>query len=273
MSEIYRSLLLWLLNSPEEENMRTGHHVKVGRGGTSFRLDLSDRILPTVGSRKLFPKSAAAETAWYIHGEQDVAWMRRHAPLWDKFVEADGQTVLAAYGYRWRKHFGRDQLDRAMQALARDRSDRRVFISAWDPATDGLGAAGQRNVPCPVAFNLHISEDALHSTLMLRSSDVFVGLPYDVMGHAFLMDAIASSLDVDLGVLHVSLAHAHLYEDHYELAKTCVNASEVVVPKLELPGWTVRDIELDRDSYVAGVAFNASKAPWPEFNPKPFVVE
>lgn len=280
LQDIYTALLSWLLSPacPEQVNARTGHKIKVGRGGTAFRVDLSDGILPTVGVRKLFPKSAAAEVAWYLSGEQDVTWMRRHAPLWDKFVEEDRTTVLSAYGYRWRKHFGRDQIGQALDALRKDPSDRRVYISAWDPAMDGLGAHGQRNVPCPTSFNLYIIDGELHSSLYLRSSDVFVGLPYDVMGHALLMDALAAELGPHVlpGVMHVTLAHAHLYEDHYEMAKQCVSSplkQDLVVPRIGLPAWSVTEIVAERDAYVSTVAAVARAADWPAFNPKPFVVE
>lgn len=271
-ADVYRNLLIWIMASEEEVNERTGRKVRVGRGGTSFRVDLSNRILPTCGLRKTFPKSAAAETAWYLAGTQDVTWMRQHAPFWDKFVEADGKTIKSAYGYRWREHFGRDQIDLAILALKKDPSDRRVYVSAWDPAEDGLGKGGQRNVPCPVSFTLSITDKQLHSTLTIRSSDVVVGLPYDVMGHAFLLDSIAASLGVDLGVMQVSLAHAHIYEDHYEIANICIG-QRAVVPQMEMPRWTVEEVEFQKDRYVDMIRLQAQAHDWPSYNPKPFVVE
>lgn len=270
----YRNLLLWLLSPSaiEERNHRTGRRVRVGHGGVSFRLDLGDRVLPTCGLRKTFPKSAAAEVAWYLVGTQDVTWMRQHAPFWDKFVEEDRTTVLSAYGYRWREHFGRDQIGLAIEALKADSSDRRAFVSAWDPGLDGLGAVGQRNVPCPVGFTLHVIGNRLHSTLLIRSSDAFVGLPYDVMGHALLMTSIAASLGVELGVLQVSAAHLHLYEDHYDMTREAVD-QQAVAPEMVMPWWDVDTVVQHRDDYV-GLLQRASEAhAWPAFNPRPFVVE
>jgi thymidylate synthase len=270
----YRNLLLWLLSqaSTEERNQRTGRKCRVGHGGISFRLSLGDRVLPTCGLRKTFPKSAAAEVAWYASGTQDVTWMRQHAPFWDKFVEADRTTVLSAYGYRWREHFGRDQLGLAIDTLREDSSDRRTYISAWDPGLDGLGAAGQRNVPCPVGFTLHVVAGELHSTLFIRSSDAFVGLPYDVMGHALLMDAVAATLGVEPGVMQVTAAHLHLYEDHFGMAQEAL-AQKVVEPKLLMPGWDLDTVVQKRDAYVKLLADASLKFDWPTYNPRPFVVE
>jgi thymidylate synthase len=271
----YRNLLLWLLSvaAVEERNERTGRKVRVGRGGTSFRINLHDRILPTCGLRKTFPKSAAAEVAWYLHGTQDVTWMRKHAPFWDKFTEEDRTTVTSAYGYRWREHFGRDQIALAIEALRADSSDRRAFISAWDPGLDGLGAVGQRNVPCPVGFNLMVLDGELHSTVFLRSSDALVGLPYDVMGHALLMDAIATDLGVALGFMQVSIGHLHLYEDHYEIALEALEQRAFVCPQLVMPGWGVDTIVQRKDEYVQLLAEASRQFEWPTYNPKPFVVE
>jgi thymidylate synthase len=253
-----------------ETNARTGTRVRVHRGGTAFALDLSDRTLPVCGTRKLFPGTAAAEVAWFLSGDRDVTWLRKYAPIWDKFVEDDGVTVAAAYGYRWRSHFGRDQVLDALQALNRDPSDRRVLVSAWDPGQDGLGRPS-KNVPCPTHFTLNVLAGELHSSLFIRSSDVFVGLPYDVMGHALLMDAMARELRLSPGVMHVTLAHPHLYESHWALAEECLD-QEPVAEQPALPGWTVAAILGARDAYVARVKELARAVRWPDFSPRPEVV-
>lgn len=313
--DVYGAIMAWVLQAPAELNERTGVRVKVGRGGTAFRVDLSEGILPTIGYRKTFPKSAAAEVAWYVRGEQDATFIRQYAPLWDKFVEripfdmsmdsppirpddrvpaslqqttltkhfTDGSTeqvagetwfegVRSAYGYRWRRHFGRDQLRLSVEALRKDPSDRRVYVSAWDPAEDGLGEQGQRNVPCPASFTFSVTGGELHSSLFLRSSDVFVGLPYDVMGHALLMDAVAHELKLRPGVMHVTLAHAHLYESHWDLAVEALR-QDPVVPDIQLPGWTLSQIERAPDDYVVRYADDARQHVWPKYSPRPEVVE
>lgn len=282
--DVYGAILAWTFQAPVEANERTGTRVRVGRGGTAFRVDLSDGLLPTIGFRKTFPKSAAAEVAWYVQGEQDADFIRKYAPLWDKFVEPlvkredlfNGDEMMegvkSAYGYRWRRHFGRDQLRLAVEALRKDPSDRRCYVSAWDPAEDGLGEQGQRNVPCPASFTFSVTGGELHSSLFLRSSDVFVGLPYDVMGHALLMDAVAHELRIRPGVMHVTLAHAHLYESHWELTAEALK-QEPVVPAMQLPGWSLSQIEREPDDYVVRYAEEAKQFTWPAYSPRPEVIE
>jgi thymidylate synthase len=287
----YAGILVWVHGSGHiETNERTGHRVKVARGGTSFRVDMSDGMLPLIDVRKTFPRSAAAEVAWFLMGTQDAAFITKHVPFWDKFVEKLDRVVhaghidsdlefydgiKAAYGYRWRNHFGRDQLKGALQALRADETTRRVNVSAWDPSEDGLNVIGQRNVPCPTNFTLSITDGELHSSIFLRSSDVFVGLPYDVMGHALLMDAFASELGVKVGVMHVTLAHAHLYEDHWDMTVEALNSPDAdrPLPMVPLPKWPLCMIEAEPEAYVRKMAELSRLAVWPAFNPKPFVVE
>lgn len=309
---VYTMLLHRLLAAPAELNERTGTRVSIVPGGCSFNLNLADRLLPTCGLRRTYPKVAAAEVAWFLSGQRDVTWMRQHAPIWDKFVEkllilegdqlghpdlrdnldtarivtevvgegldrhrrilgTEFDGVEAAYGYRWRCHFERDQIALAIQALRANPSDRRVVVSAWDPAQDGLGALDQKNVPCPAMFTLSIVGGRLHSTMLLRSSDVFVGLPYDVLGHALLLDALALELGVELGIATFTLAHAHLYECHWDMAREALK-QQPEVPAMPLPGWTVTAIEDDRDGYVRAVREATKGYEWPTFRPQPEVV-
>lgn len=279
--DVWPALLYDAMHSRwEETNARTGVKVRVLHGGVSFRLDLKDGMLPMQQARRSHPKTAAAEVAWFLTGQKDSAWIRKHCKIWDKFVEDDGVTVDSAYGYRWRNHFGRDQLRQAVTALWSNPTDRRVYLSAWDPSTDGLGAAGQKNVPCPVGFNLMVEERYLHSSIYLRSSDLFVGLPYDVMGHAMLMRTVADTLkehplwqDLQLGTMHVTMAHAHVYEKHYEMARRCYAEPYAGDVAIEMPSAPMHAVETDPDGYVAAYAQLSEGQKWAEFNPRPEVVQ
>lgn len=269
---IYRRLLVELLapDTHEEVNERTGARINVLANPAHFNLDLSDGLLPLCGVRKTFPRTAAAEVAWFLLGSKDVSFIREYAPIWDKFVEEDGTTVAGAYGHRWREHFGRDQVTDALEALRDNPTDRRVVVMAWDPGRDGLGRPS-KNVPCPLGFTLSVVNGRLNSAIVLRSSDVFVGLPYDVMGHALLMAAVAVSLGVSLGVMSVTLAHPHLYQVHEEMA---LQALRTVDPlsTMALPSCGVEAIENDPHGYVAKVAARARHVVQPDFMCRPEVV-
>lgn len=270
---VYRSILWRLLSGHafEEVNERTGAKIFASRVPIHFNLDLREERLPMCGVRRVYPQTAAAEVAWFLRGDRDVDFIRQYAPIWDKFVEDDGHTVAGAYGYRWREHFDRDQLGDAIAALRANRTDRRIVVMAWDPASDGLGRPS-KNVPCPLGFTLSVVDGLLNSTIVLRSSDVFVGLPYDVMGHALLMKAVATSLQLrGLGVMAVTLAHPHLYGVHEEMAMAALRA----VPSDDsrpMPAWAVEQIEQDPHGYVRAMREAYLGIERPEYSCRPEVV-
>jgi thymidylate synthase len=271
---VYRTLLWRLLSGHaiKEVNERTGAVIFASPVPIHFNLDLRDGQLPLCGIRKTFPRTAAAEVAWFLLGSKDVSFIREYAPIWDKFVEEDGTTVAGAYGHRWREHFGRDQVAKAIKALQNNSTDRRVVVMAWDPGSDGLGVPS-KNVPCPLGFTLSIVDGRLNSAMFIRSSDVFVGLPYDVMGHALLMQAIANSIGglKGLGTMSVTLAHPHLYDVHEQMALEALKSEPSTDTRL-LPPWSVEQIEDDPHGYVLNVKLLFAAMKQPEYSCRPEVV-
>lgn len=300
-TETYRSLLrICLEDGFIETNARTGSDIKIVRGGSSLRIGLTNGFLPTCGLRKTKVHQAAAEAAWCVLGHNHIDWLRKYTKVWDQFAgvkecancggggevgnyvdystsrcpncSGTGKTYWldAAYGWRMRGKFGVDQLAVALERLKKDPSDRRVWIQLWDAASD-LVDDGQKTVPCPVGFTLSVVGGRLNSTLMIRSSDLYMGLPYDVMRHSFLMDMIAASLYVNLGVLRVMLAHPHLYERQWGIAESMTQQSGID-PLMGLPHWPVLAVGARPNDYVEYVREVEAAQTWPTFNPKSEVV-
>lgn len=268
----YTALLEELMShGTVETNKRTGSKILFLEGGRSFRIDVRDGRLPVAGNRRYFPGVAAAETAWEMMGTRDPEFMLKHAPkLWESFVE-DGH-IKAAYGYRWRSSFGRDQLNLALRTLQNDPSNRQVYVSAWDPSTDGLGQPDQpKNLPCPVGFSLTTSANLLHLSVFLRSSDAFIGLPYDVMGYALKLNAFAAALKRTPGYLHVTMAHVHVYKPQWTMLKKSVMGSRTQ-DRPPMPPWTVSAIVRKPEQYVEEMKAYAKTVSWNTWDPKPKVV-
>lgn len=274
-SDQYHEILRDLVSpgrAVHDYNERTKQRTRVLRGGRSIFIDLSGQgQVPVPGNRRVYPRTAAAETAWYFMGTENGQWIRANCQIWDKFIEDDGRTITGSYGYRWRNHFELDQVRLAIETLRDDPSSRRCYVDAWDPREDYPGVKGRRNVPCPVGFAVHQLAGELHMTATLRSSDFFVGLPYDVMSHAFVLDAMAASLGLRPGTLQMSLSHVHLYEPHWEMARDSLNHGQVMKLGPQLPGWTVKQIEDDPDGYVEHMHQAALSLPLHPFDVRPEV--
>lgn len=255
-----------------EVNARTGVQITMLEGGWSFKLDLSDQLIPVPGNRRFFPHIAAAEVAWQFMGTTDPTFILHHAPrMWEKFVE-DGE-LKTAYGHRWRRHFGRDQLSLAMDELIENPTNRQLYISAWDPAIDGLGGRQPKNIPCPVGFSLTRTGDKVHCSLFIRSSDVFVGLPYDVMGYALMLNAITRSLELQPGTLHVTLAHPHFYEPHKDMILKSLDTEWLDDVSPLAPSYSMKDILAKPDEYVNAVRYDVKLLPLHPWHALPELIE
>lgn len=288
-----RLMRLLLTYGVTMHNARTGHDVLVIRGGHSLVLEMSGGVIPVPGTRKVYPKSAAAELAWWTTGSQSVKFISKYAPLWDKFTEDDGDTIAAAYGYRWRRHFGRDQLKLCVDQLYSDPSDRQVVVCAWDPGSDAMGSVAKKNVPCPLLFQVYSlpkggDRREVCMNVTLRSSDTFVGLPYDVLGYSLLQQAIVTGLNDMrmtrqptehptnrwvLGTLKLDLAHAHLYDSHFRAASDMLAVEHEFVEPFLPKSWSLEDIEKAPDLYVEAVGVIQKGMKQPDFDFRPEVIE
>ena len=67
------------------------------------------------------------------------------------------------------------------------------------------------NVPCPVGFNLNIINDKLNMQVIMRSSDLAVGLVYDTISFRMLNNILANTLGIKTGDMEFVLLNAHIY--------------------------------------------------------------
>lgn len=201
-----------------EVNARTGKET-AAFPGVSFSHDIQKDGFPLLSLRKINPKMFIAEQVWFIAGSRKPAdFLREYTKIWDLFTNP-GDVVTVAYGYRWRKHFGRDQLGLLIQHLQDDPSSRHGVVITWDPASDGLGGVAKKNVPCPFAFTINIIGGRLNMHNVVRSNDMILGFPADVAGFALLQMILAQKLGVEPGVYTHSISNAHIYDNHYDGAR------------------------------------------------------
>lgn len=212
----YKNAILDILNTGyEEHNERTGHRTKI-LPGITFNLDNG---FPLLTLRSIPVKIFVAEQIWFIMGSKNPDdFVRKYTKIWDDFTEEDG-TVAAAYGYRWRTAFGRDQLGLLVKHLTEQPGSRHGVIVTWDPREDGLGnPQSKKNVPCPYTFTVNIIGNKLHIHSVVRSNDMMLGCPHDVAGFALLQAILAAKLGVQSGKLTHTISNAHIYDIHYKHA-------------------------------------------------------
>jgi len=267
----------------EEVNERTG-----ARSKALPHMVLSSPIqrhIEVVGARRVFPKSAAAELAWCLSGDKNIEWLQQHTPMWNQFTNEHNE-IDCAYGWRWQTAFNRDQLQMAIDALKKDTTDRQIVVMAWDPRVDGLGNRWSKNVPCPIGFMVNIIDNKLNLTMLMRSSDVVVGLVYDSIFYELLLVALANELGVGYGMFTAFLNHAHIYKSHWGIAEQMIrNLDDYLctgIPKQDMyipqdflisgliEAWGITEIKKDPDSYVDYIKSLTTK---PKSSPKAMLVK
>jgi thymidylate synthase len=262
---IYQNIIKKIMSEGVEElNERTGHKTKAIPGVT-FSLDIEKDGFPVMTLRKNPLKSAIAEQVWFLQGEKDTKFLRKFTKMWDPFMEADG-TLSSAYGFRWRHNFGRDQLGKTIELLEKEPSSRHGVIITWDPKDDGYGGTPKKNVPCPFSYVINIIGGRLNMHNIMRSEDMILGAPFDVLGFALLQCMIAERLGVRPGIYTHTISNAHIYDNHYEGAKEIIKrTNDHKNIELHLPKNALRRAEQKDENLVGEILADLQT----QYNPLP----
>ncbi len=151
-----------------------------------------------------------AESLHMIQGRCDVAFLATYAKNILNYSD-DKQILWGAYGYRWRHHFGFDQLQIIADTLKTNPDDRRCVLQMWDARSD----LGQKKLdhPCNTiaTFSRNINGD-LDLTVFQRSGDVVWGvLGANAVHFSFLQEYMASWIGCGMGTFTQVVTNFHAY--------------------------------------------------------------
>jgi thymidylate synthase len=164
------------------------------------------------------PAFIIAEVLWILAGKNDAGVMNYWFPKLPAFAGV-GETYAGAYGYRLRQHFGIDQVARACDALSSDPKSRQVVLQIWDARTDlpsASGAPASADVPCNVVSMLKVRHGRLEWTQVMRSNDLYRGLPNNFVQFTVLQEVMSGWLGIEVGGYHHWSDSLHIYVDAAE---------------------------------------------------------
>lgn len=107
-----------------------------------------------------------------------------------------------------------DQVKYVITELLKENS-RRAVLSAWNPVDLNIMALP----PCHILYIFNKTKNGLCCHLTMRSSDLFLGLPFNIASCALLTQIIAHILHLESSEISLSLCDAHIYEEHVEQVK------------------------------------------------------
>jgi len=238
--------------------------------GNSMRFSLKDGKIPILTTKKTAWKTCLKELLWFIRGETDNNILKEQGVhIWDangsrEFLDSRGlkiykEDVLGPiYGYQWR-HFnanydcfkaqkipdedilnimgdrcqGVDQLQKIIEVLKdpNQRNSRRLVMSAWNPCQLDQMALPPCHILCQ--FNVH-DGNKLSCAMFQRSSDFFLGIPFNVASYSMLTHLIAKHCGLEAYEFVHFMGNCHLYENAIDAAKLQITREPYPFPTVSI---------------------------------------
>lgn len=201
------------------------------------------------------------ESLWMLAGRHDLAYMLKFAKNFADFSD-DGEILHGAYGYRWFKHFGRDQIGEAIDILKRDAMSRQVVTQMWDAEVD-LNRKG-KDVPCNTTVMWKLRDGVLDMTVTNRSNDAIWGAyGANAVHFSYLHEYVAASIGVKVGVYYQVSNSLHIYPEFPVTKRVMANlpgygacpyqTNEVAAYRLFSSGATKEEFDRDLVQFMQAV--------------------
>lgn len=261
----YLGLIRQILNTGATRPDRTGTGTISLFGPPSLRFSLRDASLPLLTTKRVFTRGVIEELLWFVKGDTDgVHLSEKGVKIWDgngsrEFLDKRGLNhrrvgdLGPVYGFQWR-HFGAeyvdcdtdytgkgvDQLQECIRKIKEDPTDRRIIMSAWNPADLGKMALPPCHMFCqfyvhlpePVAEGETPKKPGLSCLMYQRSADLGLGIPFNIASYALLTHMIAHVTNTEPVELIMQLGDAHVYRDHVEALEIQLKREPRPFPKL-----------------------------------------
>lgn len=229
----YLELLNDLVTS-YDSNLKSGRNgTTISMFGNNYKFNLRDGF-PILTTKNVSFKNIYGELLWFLKGQTDAKILEKdNINIWREnssrdFLDSNGFENYAVgecgpiYGWQWRyfnatypdkQQLGTDQLRFVIEEIKK--GSRRAVISAWNPTQYNQMVLP----PCHILYIFYINNNELSCHLTMRSSDTFLGLPYNIASTALLTHILAKVTGLTPGDICIAVCDAHLYTEHVDAAK------------------------------------------------------
>ena len=215
--------------------------------GRQLRFDL-ERGFPLLTTKKVHFKSLVNELIWFLKGDTNTDWLKEHGvSIWDEWATEEGE-LGPLYGAQWRSWPTRDggtidQIAYVLDCLKNRPESRRILFHGWNveylpdetqSPQDNVLAGRMALPPCHLLYQFYVADGRLSAQLYIRSSDVFLGLPFNIASVALLTHMLAQQSDLVPAEVVVTLGDAHIYANHADQVALQLSRTPNVLPSLNI---------------------------------------
>ena len=254
--EQYLSLLRLILSTGSPRADRTGTGTLSLFAPPSIRFNLRNHTFPLLTTKRVYHKSILHELLWFISGSTSSLTLSPHTKIWDSngsrenldalgFAHRETGDLGPVYGFQWR-HFGAkytdchadytgqgvDQLATVINQIRNDPLNRRIVLSAWNPADLKEMVLPPCHMFCQ--FYVDTEKGELSCCLYQRSADMGLGVPFNIASYALLTHLIAHVCGLKAGEFVHCIGDAHVYRDHVEGVEEQLTRSPGVFPTVRI---------------------------------------
>lgn len=160
------------------------------------------------------------EAMWMLAGRNDLGFVSHYAATMKQFSDDGGVTQPGAYGHRWRRHFGYDQLRNVVNDLRDDPFSRRVVLTMWDANKDLPANKMSKDVPCNTHIYFDFVSGQLNMTVCCRSNDAVWGAyGSNVVHFSLLHEFVCGAAGLVRGRLYQMSNNMHVYSDRDDVMR------------------------------------------------------
>jgi thymidylate synthase len=161
--------------------------------------------------KKVFFETAKKELFWIYQDQSNNVNLLREkygVKVWDEWALEDG-TIGKSYGYQVKKH---QLIDKLIYTLKNNPEDRGMVMSLW--SNEDLPQMALRPCAFQTLWDVDPVTNELNMTLIQRSGDMGLGVPFNMVQYAILQAMIAHVTGYKVGGFKHYINNAHVYVNH-----------------------------------------------------------
>ena len=256
----YLEVLNRILTEGKIKHNRTGVDT-LSISGTMLEFDMSTGKFPLMTTKKMGLKNICAELEMFLHGITSKKFLEdRGCHIWSAWANpkkvpygndeetkkkmAEEDDLGPIYGSQWVNFNGEgiNQLQKAIDTLKTNPTDRRMIVSAWNP----LKLDQMALPPCHYCYQFLSNDGYVDLLWNQRSSDYPIGVPYDIASYAMLLTLVCKQVKMKPGKLIGFFADSHIYVNQIEGVKEQLSREPFELPSVTItnaddPIWTIWD--------------------------------